>query len=153
MWCICACEKREPTIITEKDGEVISQLPVLKQFHSSPEWPKDLADLYEEATRSYSAGAFTSASMVCRKILMSCACHEQSNAGVAVKEGESFSYYVDYLASSVLNFPAAKTPIDAIRKIGNDANHHVQMVSQPDAERSMKIVHRMLDTIYAFPNA
>ena len=57
--------------------------------------------------------------MVCRKILMACACHEQSKANQAVEDGKSFAYYVDYLANNVLTFPAAKAPIDAIRTIGN----------------------------------
>jgi len=152
-WCMCSCERQEPTIIVQKDGAVITQIPQPKKFHASPEWPTDLANLYEEAARSFSAGAFTSASMVCRKILMACACHEQDKANQPVKEGESFAYYVDYLAQNILNFSAAKAPIDVIRKIGNDANHHVQFVNLTDAERSMKIVHYMLDTIYSFPAA
>lgn len=150
MWCICACEQKEPSIFVEKDGALLVQLPVTKDFHSDPTWPKGLTDLYDEAAKCYAAGAFTAASMVCRKLLMSCACHEQAKTSQP-KEGESFAYYVDYIANSVLNFPIAKTPIDAIRQIGNDANHHVKFVTKREAERTMKIVHHMLDTIYVFP--
>jgi len=153
QWCICACDRQEPAIVVSKDGVDVMQLPQPKQFHSDPKWPTDLATLYEEASKSYSAGAYTSASMVCRKILMACACHEQAKAGETVQEGKRFIEYVDYLADKVLAFPAAKKPIDVIRDIGNDANHHVTFVNQPDAERSMKIVHHMLNTIYTFPEA
>lgn len=152
-WCVCACDKHEPTVIQEHNGVEVMQLPQPKKFHAATEWPPELQSLYEEASRSFSAGAYTSASMVCRKILMSCVCYEQGEAGVPVEEGKSFAHYVDYLASKLLNFPAAKAPIDAIRSIGNDANHHVKMVTQQEAERSMTIVHRMLDTIYALPKA
>lgn len=153
QWCVCGCDRLSPTIITEKDGARLSQLPLPKQFPPDKAWPKELADLYEEAAKSYSAGAYTSASMVCRKLLMSCVCHQQSDAGLAVKEGESFGYYVDYLANSVLNFPQAKSAIDAIRKIGNEANHHVTFVTQTDAERSMRITGHLLNTIYVLPHA
>lgn len=129
------------------------QLPNAKQFQSDASWPTDLAALYDEASKAYSAGAFTSASMVCRKLLMSCACHEQASAGEPVQEGKSFVEYVDYLANRVLTFPKAKAAIDVIRSIGNEANHHVQFVSQTDAERSMVIVRHMLNTIYSFPAA
>ena len=153
FWCLCSCERSEPTIAMEKDGTTIMQLPQPKKFHADPAWPKELQDLYEEAAKSFAAGAYTSSSMICRKLLMSCVCHEQDKAKVPIEEGKSFAYYVDYLANNVLTFPAAKAPIDAIRNIGNEANHHVQFVNLQDAERSMTIVHRMLDAIYALPVA
>jgi hypothetical protein len=153
LWCLCACERLEPTIITEKGGQSLMQYPQAKQFHAHPSWPPELASLYEEAAKSFAAAAYTSSSMVCRKVLMSCACHEQSTAGETVEEGKSFAYYVDYLAGKVLTFPRAKTAIDKIRDIGNDANHHVAFVSQVDAEKSMTIVQYMLNAIYALPSA
>lgn len=58
-WCVCACEKCEPTIIVSKDGTDTMQLPLPKEFHADPKWPTNLAALYEEAAKTYSAGAFT----------------------------------------------------------------------------------------------
>ena len=153
LWCMCACEKKEPTIITEKDGMELMQLPQSRQFHADAAWPVELATLYEEAAKSFAAGAFTSTSLVCRKLLMSCVCHEQEKAKVPVKEGEPFTYYVDYLANTILTFPAAKNAIDAIRKVGNEATHHVEMITRPDAERSLKIIGHLLNTIYSLPAA
>jgi hypothetical protein len=153
LWCLCACDKKEPTIIVEKDGHQIMQLPQAKQFQTSPSWPPELCALFEEASKSFAAGAYTSATMVCRKLLMSCACHEQSLAGQTVEEGKTFVYYVDYIVNSVLTFPRAKTAIDKIRDIGNEANHHVAIVNPVDAERSMTIIQYMLNAIYALPSA
>ena len=133
----------------------MTQLPLPKKFSAALDWPQDLALLYEEASRSYSAGAFTSTSMACRKILMVCACLEEQKANPSdpPNEGQTFVYYVDYIANHVLNFPGAKSPINVIRNIGNDANHKVAFVSPADAERSMKIIQYMLNAIYSLPNA
>lgn len=153
MWCVCACEKKEPTIIIEKDGAVITQLPMCKQFHSDAAWPVELAALFDEAGTAYAAGAYTSSSTVCRKLLMSCACHEQERAGRPVEEGKTFAYYADYLAEEVLTFAKAKQALHAIREIGNEATHHVAIVSQSNAERSLKIVNYLLTSLYSFPDA
>jgi len=153
LWCLCACEKNEPTIVTEKDSVSLSQFPLAREFVASQEWPQELADLFDEGARAYAGSAFTATSMVCRKVLMACACHEQQKSGTAPEEGKPFKYYVDYIAEKVLTYPSAKTAIDAIREIGNDANHHLQFVAQADAKRSLKIVQRLLDAIYALPAA
>jgi hypothetical protein len=145
--CLCSCERREPSILIEKGGEIIQQLPNSCEFHSSDNWPPDLAKLYDEGAKSYAAGAFTASSMVCRKLLMACACHENAD------DGKPFTTYVDYITGTVLTFPRAKDAIDAIRTIGNEANHQVQFVGQGEAKRAMQIVTYMLNTIYSLPAA
>lgn len=146
-WCLCSCDKTEPTIIIEKDGQVLTQLPLVNEFPAGKNWPADLRDLYEEAAKAYCAGAFTAASMVCRKILMACACEEGDG------EGKSFAQYVDHITTKVLTFPRATAAIDAIRSIGNDANHKVTFVAQADARRSLEIITYMLNAVYALPSA
>jgi hypothetical protein len=145
-WCLCSCEKAEPTILIQIGDKMIQQLPIAKEFHIKPAWPKDLALLYEEGALAFSAGAFTAAGMVARKLLMTCACHEKAD------EGKNFTEYVDYITGTVLTFPRAKSSIDAIRSIGNDANHKVQFISEGEAQRAMQIVTYMLDTIYSLPS-
>jgi hypothetical protein len=141
LWCVCSCEKREPTIIMEKDG-MATQMPLAREFHAEPSWPSDLARLYEEGVASYCAGAFTAASMVCRKVLMSFACQEGST------EGKHFTEYVDYIIDNLIPIPKAKPAIAAIKKIGNDANHKLQFVTQDDAKRSLQITTFMLHAVY-----
>lgn len=125
----------------------MSQLPNGCEFRSDDSWPPDLISLYVEAVKAYAAGAYTAASMVCRKILMVCACHK--GAG----ENKTFAVYVDYITTSVLLYPEAVNSINAIRNIGNDATHEVKLVGPDDAKRAMKIVTYMLNTIYTFPVA
>jgi hypothetical protein len=147
LWCQCSCDRKEPTIIVEKAGSVISQLPLAREFHVNDSWPPELAKLYDEAAKSLSAGAYTACAMVCRKLLMATACHEGD------RDGKGFVDYVTFITDKVLTFPKAKDAIDKIRDIGNEANHKVAFVSQDDARRAMQIVTYMLTTIYSLPAA
>jgi hypothetical protein len=147
QWCMCSCEREQPSLLVTKEGKVISQMPIERGYHAHASWPTDLADLYDEAAKSYSAGAFTASTMVCRKLLMVCAAHEGDTTS------KNFQGHVEYITNTVLNFPKAKAAIDAIRLIGNEANHEIQFVAEPDAKRAMEIVTYMLNTIYALPAA
>jgi uncharacterized protein DUF4145 len=147
LWCLCSCERKEPTIIVEKDGMVTMQMPMAQEFPVGKNWPKELELLYEEASKAYCAGAFTATAMACRKLLMACACDK----GEA--DGKSFEAYVDYITQKVLTYPQAKTSIDKIRNISNDANHKIAFVTPADARRAMEIVTYMLNTIYSLPAA
>jgi len=146
-WCVCTCPKQEPAVLVERAGEVITQLPEASEFVVGDNWPPELAQLYEEAAKSYAAGAYTSATMVCRKLLMVCACQEGAT------DGKSFTEYVSHITDTVLTFPKAKDAIDKIRKIGNDANHSVRFVGRDDAKRALSIVTYMLNSMYSLPSA
>ena len=68
---------------------------------------------------------------------MACACHEEAT------DVKRFTEYVDYITGTVLTFPRAKSAMDAIRTIGNEANH----------QRFLQIVTYMLNAIYSLPSA
>src|SRR6266850_2016071 len=146
---LCACSCGGPTALAVKGGDtgpIIRQSPAALDFRPGP-WPDKLRKLFEEASLAYSADANTACTMVCRKILMACAC-EQGDT-----DGQSFAHYVDYITTQVLTYPKAKASIDQIRQIGNDANHDVTFVTKPDAEKAMRIITYLLDALYAFPEA
>jgi hypothetical protein len=143
-WAICSCEKQEPTILIKKLG-VTTQWPAPKEFSAGEKWPTALAKLFEEATAAYAAGAYTASAMVARKILMACACDKGD------VDGKTFVQYVDFITTTVLSFADAKTSIDAIRSIGNDANHDIAFVDRPNARRALNIIRYMLDAIYSLP--
>ena len=98
QWCWCSCDKSEPTVLIEKDGNIVMQLPIAKHFHANPKWPPELTALYDESSKAYSAGAFTACAMVCRKLLMATACKEGDS------DGKSFGSYVTYITTTVLRF-------------------------------------------------
>jgi hypothetical protein len=143
LWCMCA--KNDPTVILEKDGSILEQYPTTRQHHANRKWPQELIDLYEEAARSFAAGAPTACAMVCRKILMVTSCNKGE------RDGKKFFEYVDHITNSVLQFPDARAAIAKIKDIGNDANHDATLVSSGDAKQALDIVTYMLNTIYALP--
>lgn len=126
---------------------MISQLPLAREHHAGADWPANLRDLYEEAAKSYAAEAYTATAMLCRKLLMACACDKGDTPG------KNFTDYVDYLTTIVLPYQAAKDSIDAIRDIGNQANHEIKFVAKQEAARAMSIVTYLLTTIYSLPSA
>lgn len=148
FWCVCSCEKREPSImVTHHRTNETTQIPVAREFHCGQNWPPELGKLYEEASIAYAAGAFTATGMVVRKLLMACACHEGDT------DGKKFVDYVDYITNNALTFPKARTSIDQIRSIGNEANHKLEFLDQDAAKRAMRIMEYMLNALYSLPSA
>ncbi len=145
VWCHCSCDQQLPAVILTHPE--IQQFPEHCEFTPGDGWPDDLTNLFDEAAKSFTAAAYTSTTMVCRKMLMVCACHEGAD------EGLQFVKYVDYIIANVLPLPKARDSIDAIRKIGNEANHDVAFVSRDDARRAMSIVTYLLNSVYSLPEA
>jgi hypothetical protein len=145
--CVCSCSRCEPTIIVELGGKMLTQLPLAKEFLPGENWPKELTDLFTEASNSYAAGAPTSAAMACRKILMACACEQGDTPD------RKFFQYVDYITDEVIKMPKVKPVIEKIKTIGNEANHEIHFVTPQDAARCLSIITYMLNTIYSLPSA
>lgn len=101
--------------------------------------------LYDEARSCMKVNAYTSAVMCCRKLLMNIAVSE------GAKKGESFTYYVDYLANENHVPKRAKDMLDAIRNLGNEANHEIYPKSATEAELAIKFVEMILKFMYEFP--
>jgi hypothetical protein len=147
VWhCVCSCSQREGTILVERGGNVIAQLPEAKEFHPGEKWPSELEQLFDEAAKAYAAGAYTVTAMVSRKILMACACNEGDT------DGKSFVDYVTYITTHVLTDPKAKDLIDKIRGIGNEANHKIKFVSPPvTPDRELHAEHHLLAAVGVAP--
>jgi len=133
--------------LKNENGPIVRQAPAPLDFKPGQEWPEALRKLFEEAALAHAAGAHTACAMVCRKLLMACAC-EQGDS-----DGQSFKHYVDYIVDTVLTYPKARTSIQEIRDVGNDANHDIAFVSKADAEKALRIMTYLLDALYAFPQA
>lgn len=148
FWCICACG--QPTVVVREENpgsKMIQQHPTAVEFHPESQWPMEAQRLYAEAAAAFSAQAFTATAMVCRKLLMLVACLKGD------QDGKSFAEYVDFILSKVVPIPSAKQAIDAIRTIGNEANHNVSFVQEPEARRSLSIAKYVLNAVYSLPTA
>lgn len=107
--------------------------------------PAELQTLYQEARNCCSIGAFTSAVLACRKMLM--------NIGVnqGAKPGESFVSYVEFLATNGYVPPNGRGWVDHIRKKGNEATHEIALMKREDAEELISFSEMLLKFIYEFP--
>jgi len=89
--------------------------------------PPDLESIYDEARKCVSVGAYTSAVLACRKLLMNVAVNEGD------VEGKTFIAYIEYLSSKGYVPPNGKGWVDHIRVKGNEANHEIKLMTLGDA--------------------
>lgn len=105
----------------------------------------DVELLYNEARFCFSINAFTSSVMCCRKLLMNFSVAE------GAKEGDSFAKYVDFLDSKGFIPPKGKEWVDSIRKLGNEANHTIELKSKDDAKKIIKFTEMLLKFNFEVP--
>ena len=106
---------------------------------------KVVEELYNEARRCYSANAFTSVVLACRKLLMHIAVSKGAD------EGLKFIEYVEFLSSNNYIPPDAKDWVDQIRSKGNEATHEIVIMKKEDAEDLLSFIEMLLKIIYEFP--
>ena len=75
---------------------------------------------------------------------------------IAVAQGadpnKPFVAYVEYLADKGYVPPNGRGWVDHIRKKGNEANHEIVVMTQPDAEDLISFSEMLLKFIYEFPS-
>lgn len=101
--------------------------------------------LYDEARACYTINAFTSSVMCSRKLLMNIAVSEGAS------EGKTFLDYVNHLETNNFIPPKGKAWVDAIRKLGNEANHSIEFKSSEEAKLILTFTEMLLKFIYEMP--
>lgn len=107
---------------------------------------KGVNTLYQEARECTSAGAYTGAVMVCRKILMNLAVQHSA------EENESFVFYVNFLVDGGFVPPKGKIWVDAIRKLGNEATHEIALMTEKDAQLILRFTEALLRFNFELPH-
>ena len=106
---------------------------------------KGVSALYEEARTCTSAGAYTSAVLSCRKLLMHIAVSQ------GAEEGKSFVFYVDHLSDKGFLPPGSRDWVDHIRQKGNEANHEITVMAKEDAEELITFSELILRFLFEYP--
>jgi hypothetical protein len=130
-----------PTFVAQ-DG---SQFPAAPPGADVANLPSDVEALYREARLCVAFGAYTSAVLSCRKLLMHVAVAQQA------PPGKSFIEYVEYLAQHGYVPPNGRAWVDEIRRRGNEANHEIRLMKKEDAEELISFAEMLLRFIYEFP--
>lgn len=102
----------------------------------------DIEKLFAEANDCFTIGAYTSAVICCRKLLMNISVEQ------GAKEGKGFVEYVNYLYDNNFIPPNGKEWVDSIRKLGNEANHKIDFKSLQDAQLILTFTEMLLRFIY-----
>ena len=107
--------------------------------------PEKINSIYEEARVCTGVGAFTSAVLACRKLLM----HIAVDKGAP--EEKRFASYVEYLNDRNYITPDGRGWVDYIRQKGNEATHEILLMKQEDAEDLVSFTEMLLKFVYEFP--
>lgn len=126
-----------PTYI-EGMGEKMIVIPGTPYGEAIEGLPETVDSIYNEARNTFGTGAYTATILVSRKILANVAVY------LGAKDGQNFTYYVDYLVDNGYVPAKSREWIDAIRVEGNSATHDVTSKNEEDARRIMSFVQMLL---------
>lgn len=141
--CICANCSR-PTYLPAVGGQVPARLPSQAVAHL----PQNMEILFTEARRAVSVGANTAAVMLCRTILMHIAVGQQAPIKNDRGKSPTFKEYVDYLVEKHLIPHGARSWVDKIREMGNEAVHELVIMNSNDAELMLEFTTLLLQMLY-----
>lgn len=136
------CNK--PTFIDEIIYK--TQFPLPKKENNFHHIPSEIHKVYQEAIDSYSAGAFTGTTLLCRKLLMSIA------VNLGAKENQNFAEYVKFLDDGGYITKTSRNWVDLIRTIGNKATHDLDVSTQEEAEKVLTVCEMILKINYEYPS-
>lgn len=136
------CEK--PTAFVTIDGEQV-QVPGAPYGVAVSHVPDDVNAVYSEARRCIQSTAYTAAVLALRKLLM----HVAVDKGA--EPNKRFVDYVDFLDSEHYIPPNGREWVDALRKMGNDATHEINVMGENDAKRLLDFAEMLLKIAYEFP--
>ena len=139
------CEK--PTYFSNLTHINVKQIPGVPFGESIKHLPDEIQELYNEARQCIGVSAYTSAAIVCRKLLMH----------IAVEKGadkdQTFKYYVEWLQDNGYIPPGGKHWVNYIREKGNEANHEIILIQDKDAKRLLSFLAMFMKFVYEFPRS
>lgn len=128
--------------------------PQPEPFDTPEHLSQDVAHTWGEALSSFTASAFTSCALMCRKIIF----HMAVEAGLPEKNDKgwapSFEQCVDHLVEVGHITKRQKSQwVDSIRKWGNTATHDLEPIEEATAFSALEFTFQLLQMVYVFPNA
>jgi len=105
-----------------------------------------VSTLYNQARDCTCMGAYTAATLICRKILMNLAVQYGDTPG------KSFIEYIEYLDSKGYVPPNGKNWVDQIRTKGNEAIHEIRLIEKNESSQVLRFTEMLLKFIYEFPS-
>lgn len=104
----------------------------------------DCETLYDEARNCIKLKAYTASVMCCRKLLI----HLAKENGASDEQISNFTGAVNYLSNNHYVPPGANKFLEQIRKLGNEANHEIALMSEKDAKLLIYFLELILSFMY-----
>ena len=123
----------------------LEQVPAPSMGSSVSGLPENVGTLYDEVRACTTAGAYTSAVLGCRKLIMHVAVDKGAD------ENQRFVEYIDFLTSKGYVPPDGRDWVDHIRNQGNEATHEIVLKTKEDAEDVIGFAEMLLRFVYEFP--
>ena len=142
---ICPRCERPTAFIVSDDGGV-EQVPGPMEGAAIHGLPETVSALYDEIRKCVQAGAYTSAVLSSRKMLM----HIAVDNGA--EEGQTFARYVGWLNDAHYIPPNGAEWVDEVRKRSNEQNHEIVLASREDAMQLLDFIEMLLRFCYEFPS-
>ena len=149
-WMVCQdCCGASISIFRNGLGEEV--YPPRLQQQTIENLPNDVVEMWDEANLTYSVGAYTSAVLMCRKIVFAtavrCGLAEKNDKGWAPKFEECVNFLVDegFLTQRIKDSWA-----DSIRLWGNAATHELKSVRQTTALKAIDFTQMILRMAFEF---
>lgn len=141
-WIYVCPSCRRPTFFDEKENKQIPGTSIVGVLSGLP---SDIQSLWTEVDGCMSQGAYTSAVLSGRKMLMHIAVDQ------GAEEGLNFIGYVNHLVAKNFAPPNSEAWIDRVRQHGNEANHKIVIKTADDAKEIVTFLEMLLKFIYEFP--
>ena len=138
------CEK--PTAFIHSDDGRVEQVPGPMQGAVIQGLPETVSAFYDEIRKCVQVGAYTSAVLSSRKMLMHIAVDNGADGGM------TFSQYVGFLDEAHYIPPNGAEWVDEVRKRSNEQNHEIVIATRDDATQLLDFIEMLLRFIYEFPS-
>lgn len=152
-WLMCvACGMGAFAVGTYDDVEY--SFPGPRPLGTPANLSEEVTNTWSEALMSFTASAYTSCALMCRKIIF----HMAVEAGLGEKKSNgfapNFTECIDFLVKEELITKRQKDQwVDSIREWGNTATHDLAPISKDVAYNALQFTHQLLQMAYAFPAA
>lgn len=152
-WMVCMdCCRASILIAPESGGETV--YPPHPSGRHIEHLPTDIMRMWKEANLTYSVGAYTSAVLMCRKVIFAtavkCGLPEKTDKGRAPKFAECVNYLVD---KGIITAHIKDNWADSIRIWGNAATHEIESVRASTADKAVKFTEQVLLMSFEYPGA
>ena len=152
-WMVCQ-DCCGASIAIAYDDELATIYPPRPSGRQIENLPTDVVKIWEEANLTYSVGAYTSAVLMCRKIVFAtavkCGLPAKNDKGRASKFEECVNYLVD---KGIITKHIKNNWADSIRTWGNAATHEIQSVKESTADKAIKFTEQVLLLSFEYSGA